>query len=408
MATLQSLHDLVTANETQQGSSDRITGSEVRAVDNAIIDELSLRGAVKVPEGADLATILLSESKTAYVTDAGTTDDGVYVITQFVGQPVDFVNIFPSSDAGFVWKRIGNFYEPNVIKSFFQANNGITFDAATGIISLGQTWNIAIDPSSQLQEHREVNLNNFAFFFVQSHTPAQRVNFGAGNMIQVQNDSTDVSQYDVQNINSNAAMRLQAGQTLSPWSHSFRQSYFLNGNAIVYSAENVHSQTWIQSEFSNDTGYPGGTIACAPLSYNNLMTEIGITAGFAGGWTGIMANLSTRAKLSGTGGIAGDKFYHINVNTELLTRSSTILNEHVGIFINPLKLVDGVATNPVAIWQTGVDDKNIFAGITILSTPQTPATSADPGDTGTIRWDENFIYVKTASGGWKRAAIATF
>lgn len=39
--TIQQLHDLVTANETQNGSSDRITGARIREVDNAIIDKLA-------------------------------------------------------------------------------------------------------------------------------------------------------------------------------------------------------------------------------------------------------------------------------------------------------------------------------------------------------------------------------
>jgi hypothetical protein len=43
-----------------------------------------------------------------------------------------------------------------------------------------------------------------------------------------------------------------------------------------------------------------------------------------------------------------------------------------------------------------------------LASPYTPTSSADAnGGTGTIAWDDNFIYIKTSSG-WKRAAISTF
>jgi hypothetical protein len=40
--------------------------------------------------------------------------------------------------------------------------------------------------------------------------------------------------------------------------------------------------------------------------------------------------------------------------------------------------------------------------------PFTPASTGDQsGDAGQIAYDENFIYVKTASG-WKRSALSTF
>ena len=38
----------------------------------------------------------------------------------------------------------------------------------------------------------------------------------------------------------------------------------------------------------------------------------------------------------------------------------------------------------------------------------TPSGSADStGNTGDVRWDDSFVYVKT-SGGWKRSALSTF
>ena len=43
---------------------------------------------------------------------------------------------------------------------------------------------------------------------------------------------------------------------------------------------------------------------------------------------------------------------------------------------------------------------------TIVATTATPPTAnADPGDTGEIRYDDNYLYIKTASG-WKRTALS--
>lgn len=53
---------------------------------------------------------------------------------------------------------------------------------------------------------------------------------------------------------------------------------------------------------------------------------------------------------------------------------------------------------------TGVNGYNQFR----LRTNYTPTSSADAnGSTGSISWDDNFIYVKT-SAGWKRSALTTF
>lgn len=46
------------------------------------------------------------------------------------------------------------------------------------------------------------------------------------------------------------------------------------------------------------------------------------------------------------------------------------------------------------------------ANATIVAATATPPTAnADPGDTGEIRYDDNYLYIKTASG-WKRTALS--
>ena len=99
MPTIQELHDLVNLKETQAGTTDRITGAEVRAVDNAIIDELALRGITVVPTTADLATYPTTESKKVLVPDNGT-----FVLFQTADAP-DGVMMVASVTPGYLWKR---------------------------------------------------------------------------------------------------------------------------------------------------------------------------------------------------------------------------------------------------------------------------------------------------------------
>lgn len=80
MATIQSLKDKVTTNETQQNPLDRITGLEVRDVDTSIIEELAERGIKYLTDTNQLATLANVEAKFAYVKDYGLfadTDSGV-------------------------------------------------------------------------------------------------------------------------------------------------------------------------------------------------------------------------------------------------------------------------------------------------------------------------------------------
>jgi hypothetical protein len=44
-----------------------------------------------------------------------------------------------------------------------------------------------------------------------------------------------------------------------------------------------------------------------------------------------------------------------------------------------------------------------------LATSYTPTSSSDTnGNVGDVAWDDNFIYIKTSSAGWKRASLSTF
>jgi len=73
------------------------------------------------------------------------------------------------------------------------------------------------------------------------------------------------------------------------------------------------------------------------------------------------------------------------------------------------------APNIGDLWFNGTNlyfRRNISTTVDLLQPPLktfTPAGSADPvGVTGDITNDDNFVYIKTAGGGWKRAALAAF
>ena len=71
MATITELIDIITGNVTQNGSSDRITAAELRAVLNMIATELLSRGIKKVADttalqavsGADFKNIIVSDNE---------------------------------------------------------------------------------------------------------------------------------------------------------------------------------------------------------------------------------------------------------------------------------------------------------------------------------------------------------
>jgi hypothetical protein len=52
--------------------------------------------------------------------------------------------------------------------------------------------------------------------------------------------------------------------------------------------------------------------------------------------------------------------------------------------------------------------KNLYLkGDITLSTKKTPSTNTAPAATGTIRWDDEYLYIRTATA-WKRVALNSF
>ena len=57
--------------------------------------------------------------------------------------------------------------------------------------------------------------------------------------------------------------------------------------------------------------------------------------------------------------------------------------------------------------NTGGWDGSVLTVQGLIMASTTPANSAAPGVVGTVSWDANYVYVRTATG-WKRAALSTF
>ena len=53
----------------------------------------------------------------------------------------------------------------------------------------------------------------------------------------------------------------------------------------------------------------------------------------------------------------------------------------------------------------GTISATVLSGGIVATTASAPTANADPGDTGEIRYDDNYLYIKTASG-WKRTALS--
>lgn len=87
---------------------------------------------------------------------------------------------------------------------------------------------------------------------------------------------------------------------------------------------------------------------------------------------------------------------------------ATITN-YYGLLINPSDSFNtSLITNRFGIYQEGVNDKNIFLGHMVYKKSYTPTSTADTtGETGSVTWDDSYVYVKT-SVGWKRTALSTF
>jgi hypothetical protein len=113
-------------------------------------------------------------------------------------------------------------------------------------------------------------------------------------------------------------------------------------------------------------------------------------------------NSGTNIGLVGIGLNAGSSPVQVGVYAGLTTAAAP------GVPTTSAALVanNGATSDPVARFQVaGVDKVTIDAtGLPIFAVTSTPASNA-ACTAGTITWDASYVYVCTASGAWKRAAL---
>jgi len=201
-------------------------------------------------------------------------------------------------------------------------------------------------------------------------------------------------------------------------------SQFTNDLAFRSSGDNV-------SVFTNDIGY------LTTVAFNDLTS----TPTTLGGYGITDAATSLQGALATTALQAGANISTLNNDSQYVTLpdlqngvitvdvnnsgdlvgsvfadDSTVMIDSILAAVN----LDGTIRGNVVpnanqhnTWDLGNDTVRFkdayFAGAVkgsiVASTAAAPTANADPGDTGEIRYDDNYLYIKTASG-WKRTALS--
>ena len=167
--------------------------------------------------------------------------------------------------------------------------------------------------------------------------------------------------------------------------------------------------TWSASHYGGDIEIIAGS------GNNNSGGNVCIEAGSSSIWT--QSTQPTRVCIYG-GGIDGapNVYYNSALITveggkQLSPNSSDRSGGHI-------LLAPGLAEGTGSRGNVGIGTESPASLLDVkttngfdqlrLQTPFTPSGSGDPaGNSGDIAWDENYIYVKTASG-WKRATLSTW
>ncbi len=216
----------------------------------------------------------------------------------------------------------------------------------------------------------------------------------------------------------NVAHRIQ-GQTDVPLNETGRSQAL----AMAFNAGHYEFSAIVSSDLqrcidtvqiaAGDRNLVSGQAGTA-FGYQNAAT--GLRA-FASGWQDTA--IGNNSAVFGTGNTAGSfneftlGMYGSNyapVSTSVYDATDRILN--VGNGASAAARADaftilkggnvGIGTaNPTALLDVN--------GNTIrVRTSKTPASSSDPGNTGDIAWDSDYIYVCVAANTWKRVAIASW
>ena len=140
-------------------------------------------------------------------------------------------------------------------------------------------------------------------------------------------------------------------------------------------------------------------IAIGKFAGNSNQSQKGIAIGYQTGET------SQGEYAIAIGERAGETNQH--ANTIILNASTSPLNsvQTDQFIVKPVRSSAGT-THLQYNSSTGEITHLDTITATIVATTATPPTAnSDPGDTGEIRYDDNYLYIKTASG-WKRTALS--
>lgn len=291
--------------------------------------------------------------------------------------------------------------------------SGVRLDIATGRLGLGRLTSDTGNTQGTIAGDSEVllNTNSFRFIDTSSATITKTATFegSSGNFLALNRTDVPVvsKASNEYTLRVDTIENLAAGAVMKPQGVLFNTAWRLNGNVTTDNLEHEYNCNYFLNHVSTTGGFAGGNITFGSLGMNTVMASLSIDDNFTGTLTGSCAALATRLKVSRpAGGISVDIFKHLLINTHFVLNGTNTINTHIGIYIESLK--SALVTTAFAIDQVGTSDRNRFAGPFELITAFTPASTAASGNTGTICWDENYIYWKTASNGWKRILGSTF
>jgi len=180
---------------------------------------------------------------------------------------------------------------------------------------------------------------------------------------------------------------------------------------IRFSSDSTKNLAYIQTQYTNDNTFakPG------ELFLNENLQEIYY----------VDHSDDTAKKLAGVWAKSGENAYYsagnVGIGLELPTAPlelATTWNDNTvdqsALKITVTDTLSGAGSKPLEVTVGGssklslskAGDLTVAGRINLPSQPPTAAT--DPGVTGDIAWDTDFVYICVASNTWKRAAISTW
>jgi hypothetical protein len=325
-------------------------------------------------------------------------------------------------------KLIRSTLDPANIATTFTDGSGFDFTFASNAVSLKTTLaNKSIPYIGSSAQLAEDNAN------FQWDTATKRLEIITGDTYvhgAVTQPTAGLSRYYGWNdVTYTNLTTMSSGAAIAPV--IARQDYTIN-SAYPFQANTVHTAAlnWFRllsassqtSTVEQGTNSTNGTAKRAISANAALVALPDLGAGIATSVNHVAA-IQVYAPQPDTSGSAAAKVTMVNYYGLLLGNSNEYSN------------IASQITNPWGIWQDGANDKNVFFGKSYfgqatstpshtaqvdvnaatgynqlrLRTSYTPSSSSDSnGNVGDLAWDTGFIYVKTAAGAWKRAALSTF